>query len=138
MSSYQRITIVGNLGSAPDIKHLDSGATVANLSVAVSESWKDKNTGDKREKTEWFRCVLWRGLADVAGTYLNKGDKVLIEGKMETRKWTNKEGEERQITELIAREMQMLGQGNSERSSSSPAEPQHAAPTGPTKDDLPF
>lgn len=111
MSSMQKVMIIGNLGSDPQVRYTPDGVPVANFNVATSESWKDRNTGEKKEKTEWFRCVLWRKLGEIAGQYLKKGHKVYIEGKMETREWTDREGTKRWTTELIAREMKMLGDG---------------------------
>lgn len=103
-----KVILVGNLGQAPEIKQLASGTTVANLSIATSESWKDKNTGELREKTEWHRIVLFAHLADIAAKYLGKGSKVYIEGKLQTRKWQDASGQDRYTTEITANQMQML------------------------------
>lgn len=101
--------IIGNLGNDPDVKYTPSGSAVANISVATSETWKDKNSGEKQEKTEWHRIVFFGKLAEIAGEYLRKGAKVYIEGKLQTRKWQDKNGEDRYTTEVVADVMQMLG-----------------------------
>ena len=114
MSSYQQVIIVGNLGNDPELKYLPSGAAVANISVATSEKWKDKQTGEQKEKTEWHRCAAFGRTAEVIGEYLRKGSKVLLQGKLETRKWQDKEGNDRWTTEIKIDRMTMLdsrGQG---------------------------
>lgn len=115
MKGYQQVMISGNLGSDPDIREFNDGGKVANFSVAVNESWKDRE-GQKHERVEWFRCVARGGLAEVAGRYLEKGDGVLCSGRLRTRKWQDKEGIDRYATELIVRELVMLG-GASRRES---------------------
>jgi len=102
-----KVILVGNLGSDPEIKYMPSGQAAANLSVATSESWKDKQTGEPVEKTEWHRVVAYGRLAEIMGEYLKKGSKVYIEGSLQTRKW-EKDGIDRYTTEIKAREMQML------------------------------
>jgi single-strand DNA-binding protein len=109
MASLNRCTFIGNLGRDPDIKVMPNGDTVTNISIACTDSWKDKQTGEKREATEWVRVVFFRKLAEIAGQYLKKGSSVYIEGKMVTRKWTDKDGTERYATEIVADEMKMLG-----------------------------
>lgn len=146
--------IIGRLGRDPETNYLQSGNAVANFSVATSESWKDKNTGEKKEKTEWHRVVAWGRLAEICGEYLRKGSLVYIEGKIETREW-EKDGEKKYTTEIIVREMKMLG-GRSESSgggqrqarsrqgapSSQPQQQSFAGPNeytgGNTDDDIPF
>lgn len=103
-----KVIIVGNLGQDPETKYTAGGAAITNISVATSESWKDKQTGQTQEKTEWHRIVLFNRLAEVAGEYLKKGSKVYIEGKLQTRKWQDQGGIERYTTEIVANEMQML------------------------------
>lgn len=100
--------IIGNLGNDPEVKYLPNGGAVANITVATSETWKDKNTGEQKENTEWHRVVFFRRLAEIAGEYLKKGSKVYIEGKLQTRKWQDKDGNDRYTTEIVANEMQML------------------------------
>lgn len=107
MSGVNKVIIVGRLGKDPEVRHLENGATVANFSVATSETYKDRNTGERREQTEWHNVVLWRGLADVAEKYLNKGEMVYIEGKLRTRSW-EKDGITRYTTEIVGDNMTML------------------------------
>lgn len=114
-ASVNKVIIVGSLGRDPETKYMGNGDAVTNLSVATSESWKDKNTGEKKEQTEWHRVTLYRKLAEIAGQYLKKGASVYIEGKLATRKWTDKEGVERYTTEIIADEMKMLGSPQGKR-----------------------
>lgn len=103
-----KVILVGNLGQDPEIRYMPNGTAVANISVATSESWRDKNTGEQKEVTEWHRVVLYRRLAEVAGEYLKKGAKVYIEGRLRTRKWQDQNGQDRYTTEIQADEMQML------------------------------
>jgi len=103
--------IVGNLGADPEVRSTQGGITVTTINVATSESWRDKNTGDVREQTEWHRVVLWGKLGEIAGEYLRKGSQVYIEGKIQTRKWQDQSGQDRYTTEIKANEMQMLGGG---------------------------
>lgn len=101
--------LIGHLGDDPEIKYMPSGGAVANISIATTESWKDKNTGEKVEKTEWHRVTFYQRLAEIVGEYLKKGSQVYIEGRLQTRKWQAKDGTDRYTTEIIASEMQMLG-----------------------------
>lgn len=103
-----KVIIVGNLGADPEVRYMPQGGAVANLSVATSESWKDKNTGEAKEVTEWHRVVIYQRLAEIAGEYLRKGSKVYLEGKLKTRKWTDRDNIERYTTEIVCSEMQML------------------------------
>jgi single-strand DNA-binding protein len=109
MASVNKVIIVGNLGRDPETRYLPNGEAVTNIAVATTESWKDKNSGEKKELTEWHRITFYRKLAEIAGQYLKKGSQVYVEGKLQTRKWTDKEGVERYTTEIIADTMQMLG-----------------------------
>ena len=104
-----KVILVGNLGKDPEMKYTASGAAIANITVATSESWNDKQTGEKQEKTEWHRVVFFRRLAEIVGEYLRKGSQVYIEGKLQTRKWQDQNGQDRYTTERVANEMQMLG-----------------------------
>jgi single-strand DNA-binding protein len=104
-----KVTIVGNLGNDPEVKYMPSGGAVANISVATSESWKDKQTGQPQERTEWHRIVFFNRLAEVVGEYLKKGSQVYVEGSLRTRKWQDQGGQDRYSTEIVASEMQMLG-----------------------------
>ncbi|MES2025363.1 MAG: single-stranded DNA-binding protein [Pseudomonadota bacterium] len=109
MASVNKVIIVGNLGRDPETRYMPNGEAVTNVAVATTESWKDKNSGDKKEITEWHRITFYRKLAEIAGQYLKKGSSVYIEGRLQTRKWTDKDGVERFTTEIIADTMQMLG-----------------------------
>lgn len=103
-----KVILVGNLGHDPEIRAFQNGDSVANITVATSETWKDKNTGEQREKTEWHRVSMFKKLAEIAGQYLKKGSKVYIEGSLKTRKWQDKTGNDRYVTEVHATTMQML------------------------------
>jgi single-strand DNA-binding protein len=146
MSGVNKVILVGRLGKDPEVRNLENGAVVANFTLATSESYKDKTTGDKKEVTEWHNIVLWRGLAEVSQKYLHKGDMVYIEGKLRTRSW-EKEGVTRYTTEVIGDNMTMLstrGGGGSSGSSYSPAETSSAdnfrsgSSADTSTDDLPF
>ena len=102
-----KVILVGNLGQDPDMRNMQNGGAVTNISVATSESWKDKNTGETQERTEWHRVIFFNRLAEIAGEYLKKGSKVYIEGSLKTRKW-EKDGQDHYTTEIVAKEMQML------------------------------
>ena len=104
-----KVILIGNLGADPETRARPSGTTVANLRVATSESWRDKQTGEQQERTEWHRVALFGRLAEVAGEYLRKGSQVYIEGSLRTRKWQDKQGNERYSTEIVGNELQMLG-----------------------------
>jgi len=108
MASVNKVIIVGNLGRDPETRYMPNGEAVTNIAVATTESWKDKNSGEKKELTEWHRITFYRKLAEIAGQYLKKGSQVYIEGRLQTRKWTDKENIERYTTEIIADSMQML------------------------------
>lgn len=103
-----KVILIGNLGQDPEVRYMPQGGAVANLSIATSESWKDKTTGEMKEQTEWHRVVIYQRLAEIAGEYLRKGSKVYIEGKLKTRKWQDQQGVERYTTEIVANELQML------------------------------
>ena len=109
MAGVNKVIIIGNLGRDPEIKYTQSNVPVANFSVATTDSWKDKNSGEWQEKTEWHRIVAWRHLAERAERYLKKGKQVYIEGKIETRKWTGQDGNDRYTTEIIAQQLMLLG-----------------------------
>ena len=103
-----KVILIGNVGKDPDIKATNNGSTIANISVATSESWKDKSTGQQQERTEWHRVVFFGRLAEIVRDYLKQGSKVYIEGSIRTRKWQDKSGQDRYTTEIVASEMQML------------------------------
>ena len=104
-----KVILVGNLGADPDTRYMPSGGAVTNLSLATSESWKDKQTGEPKERTEWHKVAMFGRLAEISAEYLRKGSQVYVEGKLRTRKWQDKDGNDRWTTEVIADEMQMLG-----------------------------
>jgi len=101
MAGVNKVIIIGNLGKDPEVKFMPSGEAVANITVATSESWKDKQTGEQKEKTEWHRVVMFGKLAEISGEYLKKGSKVYLEGKLQTRKWTNQQGQDQYTTEIV-------------------------------------
>jgi single-strand DNA-binding protein len=149
-----KVILVGNIGKDPETRYMPNGKAVTNFSVATSEGWTDKQSGDKQERTEWHNVVLFEKLAEIAAEYLKKGSQVYIEGSLRTRKWQDKEGKDRYTTEIVGRDMQMLGgrggaggggsgesssgggRAMSERSTSSSAPP--AAEAGDFDDDIPF
>lgn len=149
MSGVNKVILVGRLGKDPEIRNLENGASVANFTMATSETYKDKTTGDRKEVTEWHNIVLWRGLADIAAKYLHKGDMIYVEGKLRTRSW-EKEGVTRYTTEIVGDNMTMLStkqSGGGERSSAPQysssgggggAEEYKASGDNNATDDLPF
>lgn len=104
-----RVILIGNLGKGPEVRYMPNGGAVANLTIATSETWKDKQSGQNQERTEWHRVVMFNRLSEIAGEYLKKGSQVYIEGKLQTRKWQDQSGQDRYTTEIVANEMQMLG-----------------------------
>jgi single-strand DNA-binding protein len=142
-----KVILVGNLGSDPEVRYTPNGDAVATINVATTESWKDKQSGEKQERTEWHRVVMFRRLGEIAGEYLKKGSQVYLEGKLQTRKWQDKSGNDRYTTEIVANEMQMLGGrgGTTDYASqsapaSAPAPAPQAAAGGGSDfdDDIPF
>ncbi|OQA31150.1 MAG: Single-stranded DNA-binding protein [Betaproteobacteria bacterium ADurb.Bin341] len=109
MASVNKVTLIGNLGADPETRFMPSGDPICNLRLATTDSYKDKSSGERKETTEWHRIVMFGRLAEIAGQYLKKGSQVYIEGRIQTRKWTDKEGQERYSTEIVANEMKMLG-----------------------------
>ena len=140
MSSVNKALIIGNLGQDPEIKYTQSGSPIANLSVATSERWKDKNTGEQKEQTEWHRVVVFGRLAEIAEQYLKKGSKVFIEGKIQTRDWEDAEGNKKYTTEVVAREMTMLDSRASTDSSASSSDnsAKDTAKDDNFEEDIPF
>jgi single-strand DNA-binding protein len=104
-----KVILIGNLGNDPDVRYTASGAAVANISLATAESWRDKESGEQQERTEWHRIVFFGRLAEIVAEYLKKGSQIYVEGRLQTRKWQDKEGKDRYSTEIVANEMQMLG-----------------------------
>ena len=160
MASVNKVIVVGNLGRDPEVRYTPNGSAVCNVSVATTRSWKNKESGDKSEETEWHRVVFYDKLAEIAGEYLKKGRAVYVEGRLKTRKWQDKDGAEKYTTEIIAEEMKMLGgregmgggaddggepsgYGNRQQPASRPAAAAKAAPKSSTgfdnmDDDIPF
>ena len=140
-----KVILIGNLGKDPEVRYMPSGSAVANVTIATSEQWKDKNTGERQERTEWHQVVFYNRLAEIVGEYLRKGSKVYVEGSLRTRKWQDKNsGADRYTTEIIANEMQMLG-GKAGGASAAPARQPAVAdtgdmgpPSGDFDDDIPF
>jgi single-strand DNA-binding protein len=130
-----KVILVGNLGADPDTRYMPSGKAVTNIRLATSESWKDKQTGDMQERTEWHSIVMYDKLGEIAAEYLRKGSQVYIEGKIRTRKWQDKEGKDRYTTEIIADQMQMLGGRGGGGASSEPREPRSASRQAPASDE---
>ena len=124
MAGINKVIIVGNLGNAPEIRTMPNGEQVANITVATSESWTDKNTGERREVTEWHRIVLYRRLAEIAGQYLRKGSQVYVEGRLKTRKWQDNNGQDRYTTEIQGDNLQMLGGRNQDAAQNQPPKQQ--------------
>ena len=119
-----KVILIGNLGKEPEVRFTPEGSAVANIVIATSDSWRDKNSGEMQERTEWHRVVFFNRLAEIAGEYLHKGSKVYLEGSLKTRKWTDKDNNERYTTEVVASEMQMLDKkGDIDSSAASFAEP---------------
>jgi single-strand DNA-binding protein len=141
MASINKVILIGHLGRDPEVRYTQDGTAVANFTMATSEKWKDKATGERRERTEWHRIVAWRRLGEICGEYLSKGKQVYIEGSLQTREWQDQDGNKRWTTEIVARDMQMLG---SKDQAGSVSEGYAGGGTGqatnqsPTEDDIPF
>jgi single-strand DNA-binding protein len=150
-----KVILVGNLGADPETRYTAGGAAITNINIATSESWKDKQTGESQERTEWHRVVFFNRLAEIAGEYLRKGSQVYVEGSIRTRKWQGQDGQDRYTTEVVANEMQMLGSRASEGSQQSagggfrdnkparPSQPPSQSAPAPVddnfaEDDIPF
>lgn len=127
-----KVILIGNLGADPEVRYMPNGTAVANIRVATSESWRDKQTGEQQDRTEWHRVVLFRRLGEIAGEYLRKGAKVYIEGRLQTRKWQGQDGTERYTTEIIANDLQMLDSRVSVGLPASVAGAESYLPTEPT------
>lgn len=139
MPSVNKVILVGNLGKDPEVRNMPSGDAIANINLATTDSWKDKN-GEKQERTEWHRVAFFGKLADVAGEYLRKGSQIYVEGRLQTRKWQDKDGQDRYTTEIVADRMQMLGGRNSNAGSgeSAPSAPKPAGGSDDFEDDIPL
>lgn len=151
MASVNKVILIGNLGRDPEVRYTPEGSSITNITIATTDSWKDKNSGEKQERTEWHRVVFFGKLAEIAGQYLKKGRPVYVEGRLQTRKWQDKEtGQDRYATEIVAESMQMLGsrQGGDEGGAPAPSAPQASSGKAPAagggkfdnnfEDDIPF
>lgn len=147
MASVNKVILVGNLGADPDTRYMPNGDAVCNIRLATTEAWKDKQSGEKKELTEWHRVVFYRKIAEIASQYLKKGSQIYLEGRIRTRKWTDKDGQDRYTTEIEANELQMLGKREGSGpppvgSATPPAQgtQRHAggAQGGEYEDDIPF
>lgn len=142
MRGVNKVIVLGNVGQDPELKNLPSGSAVCNVSIATTERWKDKQSGESKEATEWHRVTFYGRLAEIAAEYLRKGSQAYVEGSLRTRKWQDKSGADRYTTEIIANEMQMLGKGDGQRSerpaqAKAPAQ-QQASDRFVDDDDIPF
>lgn len=149
-----KVILIGNLGGDPEVRYMPSGGAVANVTLATSEAWKDKQTGEQHDRTEWHRVVFFNRLAEIVGEYLRKGSKIYVEGRLQTRKWQDKSGQDRYTTEIVASEMQMLdsrgaGQGAGGEHGAAPSESRKSSAAAPAEsamesmsdsfdDDIPF
>lgn len=147
MAGINKVILVGNLGKDPEVRYLEGGTAVANFPIATSETYKDRTSGEKKTNTEWHNIVLWRGLAEIAEKYLKKGSQIYLEGKLRTRQWQDKEGNNRYTTEVVGDNLQMLGRkdDNSSTPSAVPTEVKEVPKASPEidnssnqVDDLPF
>ncbi|MDT8412454.1 MAG: single-stranded DNA-binding protein [Vicingaceae bacterium] len=146
MAGINKVILVGNLGKDPEVRYLEGGTAVANFSLATSENYTDRSSGEKKTITEWHNVVLWRGLAEVAEKYLKKGNQVYIEGKLRTRKWQDKDGHDRYTTEIVGDSMQMLGRKDDNSSSDTSQQSKSSGTSSSAQidnepsetDDLPF
>jgi len=139
MAGVNKVILVGRLGRDPEVRYTPSGVTMATFSIATSDEWKDKETGQKQERTEWHRIVAWRRLGEICGEYLRKGKQVYVEGKLQTRAWDDRDGNKRYTTEIIAQNLQMLDSGNRDMRSQ-PDDPGFPIeePVTVSEDDIPF
>lgn len=138
MRGVNKVILIGQLGQDPECKYLPSGGAVTNISVATSESWKDKNSGQMQQRTEWHRIVFFNKLAEIAAEYLRKGSKVYIEGSLRTRKWTDKDGSDRYTTEIVANELQMLDSRSGDSEAQQAPQSSASQATDSFEDDLPW
>lgn len=130
MASLNKVMIIGNLGRDPEVRYTPDGAAIANLSLATTSQWKDKNTGEKKEETEWHRVVFYGRLAEIVGEYAKKGRPLYVEGRLKTRKWTDKDGIEKYTTEIVADQMQLLGGREGMGDAGSRGDDSYAPPAG--------
>lgn len=137
MSGVNKVIVVGRLGADPEVKNISPTQTVARLSVATSENWTDKD-GQKQERTEWHRVVVWGKLAELCGRYLAKGRQVYLEGRLQTRSWEDQQGQKKYTTEIVANTVQFLGGANETRSQSGPTDDFGPEPSFDSEEEIPF
>ena len=142
MAGINKVILIGRLGSDPEVRYTPSGVAVANFNIATSEEWKDKDSGEKKERTEWHRIVVWRRLGGICGEYLSKGRQAYVVGRLQTRDWEDRDGNKRYTTEIVATDVQFLGARDSSESakprSTSSTDYQGMPAQGPADDDIPF
>jgi single-strand DNA-binding protein len=143
MAGINKVILIGRLGNDPEVRYTPSGSAVANFSIATSDEWTDKDSGERKERTEWHRIVAWNRLGEICGEYLSKGRQVYVEGRLQTRSWEDRDGNKRYTTEIVASEVQFLGgrdSGSSGRDASRSSGPEDSGSpgTGPEEDDIPF
>ncbi len=139
MASLNQVQIIGNIGRDPEIRYMPDGTPTTQVSIATSETWKDRNTGEQKESTEWHRVVFYKGLAEVVGKYLTKGSTVFVQGKLKTRKYSDKDGVEKYVTEIRAGELIMLGGKRKEGQEQGPADgTKYREESRDDEDDYPF
>ena len=138
MAGVNKVIIVGNVGKDPETRFLPNGGAVTNLTIATSESWKDKQTGEQKEKTEWHRVVFFGKLAEIVSSYVNKGSKLYVEGSLRTRKWQDNNGQDRYTTEIVGSEMQMLDSRGQSGQPSQAAQQPSQGEANAFDDDIPF
>lgn len=142
MASVNKVILIGNLGDDPEVRYTQSGSAVANFSMATTDRWKDKKSGEMQEKTEWHKIVFWERQAEIVKQYLHKGSQVYIEGRLQTDKWTDQSGSERYTTKIIGNVLQMLGQKGGDAGDNSsykaPKPPKKLPPPSDDNDDIPF
>jgi single-strand DNA-binding protein len=127
-NGINKVILIGRLGQDPETRYTQSGAAITNITVATTDSWKDKASGERQEKTEWNRVVMFNRLGEIAGEYLKKGSQVYIEGRLQTRKWQDQSGQDRYTTEIVAKELQMLGSRHGEQSNTWHQQQSHQQP----------
>jgi single-strand DNA-binding protein len=140
MASVNKVILIGNLGRDPEVRYTTSGTPVANFTMATTDRWSDPATGERKEKTEWHRVVVWAKQAEIVGEYLRKGRQVYVEGSLQTREWTDRDGNKRYTTEVKAQRVQMLGRRGDDEGAGAPERTNAVADSGPgfEDDDIPF
>ncbi len=138
MAGVNKVILLGNLGKDPEVRYLEGGTAVANFTLATSETYKDRTSGERKSITEWHNVVVWRGLAEIAEKYLKKGSQIYIEGKLRSRQWQDKDGQNRYTTEIVADTMQMVGKRDDNANNESTPSSPEIENNNEVDDDLPF